>query len=68
MYWIDEPMVVNTTCTWPAIRSVSASDSPRYGTCTIFTPAIILNSSPETWPVAPLPPEPMLILPGLALA
>jgi hypothetical protein len=32
------------------------------------TPAIILNSCPETWAGVPLPPDAMLILPGLALA
>ena len=41
---------------------------PRYGTWTISTAAIILNNSPETWYVDPLPAEAMLSLPGLALA
>ena len=31
-------------------------------------PAIILNSSLETWGEVPLPPDVTLILPGLALA
>ena len=32
------------------------------------TPVSILNSSPPTWEALPLPPDAMLILPGLALA
>src|SRR5215510_11562091 len=32
------------------------------------TPVIILNNSPETWSVVPIPPDPLLILPGWALA
>jgi hypothetical protein len=38
------------------------------GTWTIFTPAIILNSSPERWMELPVPDDAILILPGLALA
>ena len=34
----------------------------------MLTPVIILNSSPETCCKLPLPLDPMLILPGLALA
>jgi hypothetical protein len=34
----------------------------------MFTPVIILNSSPEIWDVNPVPPDAKLILPGLALA
>src|SRR6516165_5278641 len=67
-YDIAEPGVVNTICTWPAIKSVIAGASPRYGTSAILRPAIMLNSAPATWPVEPMPPEPILILPGLALA
>src|SRR6516225_7684223 len=63
----DEGVASNITCTWPAKRSVSAGDEPRYGTWTISTPAIILNSSPTTWCVEPLPADAMLILPGVAL-
>ena len=36
----------NMSCTWPPIRSVIALPAPRYGTCTMFTPAISLNNSP----------------------
>src|SRR5262245_35613180 len=32
------------------------------------TPVISLNNSPAMWPELPLPPEAILILPGLALA
>src|SRR5207237_64751 len=41
---------------------------PRYGTWTMSTPVIILNSSPDIWIVDPLPDDAMLTLPGLALA
>ena len=34
----------------------------------MLVPVIILNSSPATCEVEPVPNEPMLILPGLALA
>src|SRR5262249_18508968 len=43
-------------------------ESTWLGSCTRSTPVIILNSSPATCCEVPLPPEPMLILPGLALA
>jgi hypothetical protein len=33
-----------------------------------INPVIILNSSPSTWVVFPVPADAMLILPGLALA
>jgi hypothetical protein len=36
--------------------------------CTMLTPAIILNSSPDKWTDVPTPGDAMLILPGLALA
>src|SRR4051794_7848829 len=45
----------NVTCTCPPIRSASEGAAPRYGTCTISTPAIILNNSPATWGADPLP-------------
>src|SRR5215472_13685663 len=64
----DEGVASNITCTWPPKRSLSAGDEPRYGTWTISTAAIILNNSPVTWLVDPLPADAMLILPGLALA
>ncbi|MNT27101.1 hypothetical protein D3C72_1627170 [compost metagenome] len=58
----------NISCTWLASRSAIAGPLPLYGTCTISTPAIDLNSSPDRWLVVPLPAEPMFSLPGLALA
>src|SRR5438876_662180 len=63
---IDALTLSIITCTYPAIRSVSAGDAPRYGTCTMLVLVIILNSSPATWGGVPLPPEPKLTLPGLA--
>ena len=45
---IDEGRLSNMTWTCPLIRSVSAGAEPRYGTCTMFTPVIILNISPAT--------------------
>src|SRR5580658_6550228 len=38
----------NITCARPAIRSAIAGAPPRYGTWTMLTPVIILNSSPAT--------------------
>src|SRR5262244_1518354 len=34
----------------------------------MLMPAIIVNSSPNTWPGVPMPPDAMLSLAGLALA
>jgi hypothetical protein len=34
----------------------------------VDAPVIILNNSPATWFVVPVPDDAMLILPGLALA
>ena len=45
-----------------------ASDSPRYGRCTILVSVSIMNCAPAMWPLEPWPPEPMLILSGLAFA
>ena len=63
-----EAGVSNMSCTWPPIRSVIALPAPRYGTCTMFTPVIILNNSPAMWMPVPMPAEAKLSLPGLALA
>src|SRR6266511_398703 len=68
MYSADVGTLSNITCTCPPSKSVSASAPPRYGTCTMSTPVIILNSSPDIWIVDPLPEDAMLSLPGLALA
>src|SRR6516225_6924394 len=65
---IDSGKGLKITCTWPPSRSVVAGAPPRYGTWTMSTPAIILNSSPTTCCGVPLPADAMLILPGLALA
>ena len=34
------------------------AELPRYGTCTMSTPAIDLNSSPARWGIVPTPEEP----------
>ena len=68
MVSIDSGKGLNITCTWPPSRSVSAGAPPRYGTCSMSMPVIILNSSPPTWDALPVPPDAMLTLPGLALA
>src|ERR1700730_10591493 len=52
----------------PPIRSCSAGAVPLYGTCTISTPAVCLNSSVVRFAAAPTPEEPKEILPGLAFA
>src|ERR1700687_442503 len=52
----------------PPIRSCSAGAVPLYGTCTMSTPAVCLNSSVVRCAAAPTPEEPKEILPGLALA
>ena len=67
-YPIDDGMDSNVTCTCPAIRSLSEGEAPRYGTCTMLRPVIILNNSPATWGADPMPADDMLTLPGLALA
>src|SRR5262249_43063502 len=46
-YCSDEPVVETINCAWPAIRSVSAGASPRYGTWMNLMPAIIWNSSAD---------------------
>ena len=60
--------VMMNACTCPAKRSVNAPAGPRYGTCTMLTPAISLSNSPATCIGVPIPGEAMLTLPGLALA
>ena len=51
-------MLVNTTWIWPPTRSVIAGAAPRYGMCSIFTPAAALNISPSRWFTDPLPADP----------
>ena len=43
--------------TCPAITSVIAGGTPRYGTCVIFVPAIELNSAPDRCVDVPLPDD-----------
>ena len=52
------------------IRDIApvAGATPRYGTCSMLMPVIILNSSPAMCCGVPLPLDAMLSLPGLALA
>ena len=64
----DEIMSANAACTWLPSTAVIAGPLPRNGTCTMSTPVIILNNSPAMWEVVPIPAEPKLSLPGLALA
>ncbi|MNX86440.1 hypothetical protein D3C86_1183240 [compost metagenome] len=42
---------------WPPTRSISAGPEPRYGTCTIDTPAVVLKSSAARWLDVPWPLE-----------
>ena len=42
----------------PATRSVRAGPRPLYGTCTMSTFAIVLNSSAVSWSDEPMPDEP----------
>src|SRR5262249_25790282 len=46
-YCSDEPVGETINCACPAIRSVSAGASPRYGTWVNLMPAIIWNSSAD---------------------
>src|SRR5262249_12899995 len=54
--------------TRPAIVSVSAGASPRYGTCVISMPAICLNNSPARCGTVPTPGDANVTLPLLSLA
>src|SRR5439155_14995997 len=67
MWPSDEGRLSKSTCTWPAMRSVSAGPAPLYGTCSILHPVIDMKSSPDMCTDVPLPDEAMLILPGFAL-
>ncbi len=57
-----------TSWALPAITSAMAGALPLYGMWVIFTPAIELSSSVARCVDEPLPAEPKLIEPGLALA
>jgi hypothetical protein len=51
-------MAPKYTSMCPATTSTSAPDAPLYGTWIIFTPAMVLNSSPARWCGLPMPVEP----------
>src|SRR5258707_14675334 len=68
MCWIDSDTGLKITCRWPPTRPVVEGAPPRYGTRTRFVPVIILKGSQEMFCGVPLPDDPRLILPGLALA
>src|SRR5262249_34006507 len=68
IYSIDETVPGNMTCTCPASKSVSAGPPLRWGTCTMSTPAITLNSSPVRCVPVPMPADTILSFPGLLLA
>ena len=50
-------MASNIMCTCPPSTSVRAPELPLYGTCTMSSPAIDLNSSPAMWYGVPGPEE-----------
>jgi hypothetical protein len=52
----------------PAISAVSAGAVPLNGMCTMSMPVVCLSSSVVRCAAAPMPEEPKLTLPGLALA
>ena len=58
----------NSRSIWLPITSVAASAAPLYGTCRNFTPLSIWNSSPTSWFDEPVPPEPMVSVPGFSRA
>ncbi len=61
-------MASNIISIWPPSTSVRAPALPRYGMCTMDTPAITLNSSPAMWYGVPGPDDAYDMPPGLALA
>src|SRR6185503_2154372 len=65
---MDDVRLSNMIDTCPDMRSISAGPLPLYGTCSIFTPVIMLKSSADMWIEVPLPEEAKLIWPGLDLA
>ena len=62
------PSASKTQSISPPMSACIAGPVPLYGTCVAFTPAAALKSSHERWREVPLPAEPQLSLPGLALA
>ena len=65
---IAEGMLSNIIVICPPSRSGIANWRPLYGTCWVFTPARLLNSSPDTCTEVPMPGEPKVSCPGLAFA
>src|SRR5215469_10314276 len=49
----DDGRGLKVTCTWPLSRS--GNWLLRYGICVSLTPAIMLNNSPATWLILPMP-------------
>jgi hypothetical protein len=54
--------------TSPAATAAAAGAPPLYGTCVSWMPAACASHSPARWLMLPLPAEPNVMLPGLALA
>ena len=50
-------MLLNASCTRPAIKSVMPGAVPLYGTCTMSTPASDLNNSPPKCGEVPVPTD-----------
>jgi hypothetical protein len=48
---------VKIACTWPAIRSVTAGEVPRYGTCTMNVCVRSFRYSIARCAALPLPPD-----------
>ncbi len=53
----DDTTNMSCTCS-PISGSHRHCATVLYGTCTMFTPALLLNNSPIKWPGEPVPPEP----------
>ena len=53
-------------CASPDNTPVTDCPPPLYGTCTHFTPVMVMNSSPDRCEVEPLPAEAKVNSPGFA--
>ena len=62
------PSAVDRTCTCPATTAAVEAPAPLYGTCTMSTPAMRLNSSIARWPLVPTPEVAYTRAPGFAFA
>src|SRR3954454_17956936 len=60
--------IENIICTLPAITALSAELASRYGTWTMLTPVMALNSSPPRCGGVPIPDDAYLSWPGLDFA